>query len=53
MRFIISHDGDPLTPEGIAKIDRIKTAAKEAIKATPLEGSTIYLGGSAASVQAT
>lgn len=48
VRFIISHDGDPLTPEGIAKIDRIKTAAKEAIKATPLEGSTIYLGGSAA-----
>jgi len=48
VRFIISHDGDPLTPEGIAKIERIKTAAKEAIKATPLEGSTIYLGGSAA-----
>lgn len=48
VRFIISHDGDPLTPEGIEKIDRIKTAAKEAIKATPLEGSTIYLGGSAA-----
>jgi RND superfamily putative drug exporter len=48
VRFIISHDGDPLTPEGIEKIDRIKTAAKEAVKATPLEGSTIYLGGSAA-----
>ncbi|WP_422743738.1 RND family transporter [Mycobacterium sp. WMMD1722] len=48
VRFIISHDGDPLTPEGIAKIDRIETAAKEAIKGTPLEGSKIYLGGSAA-----
>ncbi|MGE2712959.1 RND family transporter [Mycolicibacterium litorale] len=48
VRFIISHDGDPLTPEGIAKIDKIETAAKEAIKGTPLEGSTIYLGGSAA-----
>ncbi len=48
VRFIISHDGDPLTPEGIEKIDKIKTAVKEAIKATPLEGSTIYLGGTAA-----
>jgi RND superfamily putative drug exporter len=48
VRFIISHDGDPLTPEGIEKIDRIETAAKEAIKGTPLEGSRIYLGGSAA-----
>jgi RND superfamily putative drug exporter len=48
VRFIISHDGDPLSPEGVAKIDSIKTAAKEAIKGTPLEGSTIYLGGSAA-----
>ncbi|GFG55694.1 MMPL family RND transporter [Mycolicibacterium agri] len=48
VRFIISHDGDPLSPEGIAKIDAIKKAAKEAVKGTPLEGSTIYLGGSAA-----
>jgi RND superfamily putative drug exporter len=48
VRFIISHDGDPLTPEGISRIDKIETAAKEAIKGTPLEGSKIYLGGSAA-----
>ena len=48
VRFIISHDGDPLTPEGIAKIDAIKAAAKESIKGTPLEGSKIFLGGSAA-----
>ncbi len=48
VRFIISHDGDPLSPEGIARIDSIKKAAKEAIKGTPLEGSTIYLGGTAA-----
>ena len=38
VRFIISHDGDPLSPEGIARIDAIKKAAKEAIKGTPLEG---------------
>ncbi len=48
VRFIISHEGDPMTPEGIAKIDAIKTAATEAIKGTPLEGSTVYLGGTAA-----
>ncbi|MDN4517050.1 MULTISPECIES: RND family transporter [Mycolicibacterium] len=48
VRFIISHEGDPLSPEGVAKIDKIKTAAKEAVKGTPLEGSRIYLGGTAA-----
>jgi RND superfamily putative drug exporter len=48
VRFIISHDGDPMTPEGIQRIDAIKQAAKEAIKGTPLEGSKVYLGGTAA-----
>ncbi|MET0897341.1 MAG: MMPL family transporter [Mycobacterium sp.] len=48
VRFIIAHEGDPMTAEGIAKIDAIKSAAKEAIKGTPLEGSTIFLGGTAA-----
>ncbi|WP_137149030.1 RND family transporter [Mycolicibacterium sp. CR10] len=48
VRFMISHEGDPLSPEGVAKIDAIKTAAKEAIKGTPLEGAKVYLGGTAA-----
>ena len=48
VRFIVSHEGDPMTPEGISRIDAIKQAAKEAVKGTPLEGSTIYLAGSAA-----
>ncbi|MDA2990742.1 MAG: MMPL family transporter [Actinomycetota bacterium] len=47
VRFIISHEGDPMSAEGIERIDAIKMAAKEAIKGTPLEGSTIYLGGTA------
>jgi RND superfamily putative drug exporter len=47
VRFIISHEGDPLSAEGIQRIDAIKMATKEAIKGTPLEGSTIYLGGTA------
>jgi RND superfamily putative drug exporter len=48
VRFIISHDGDPMSPEGISHVAPIKLAAKEAIKGTPLEGSKIYLGGTAA-----
>lgn len=48
VRFIISHEGDPMSHAGIARIAKIKTAAKEAIKGTPLEGSAIYLGGTAA-----
>ncbi|MDX1873616.1 MMPL family transporter [Mycolicibacterium sp. 120266] len=48
VRFIISHDGDPLTADGIKLIDDIKAAAKEAVKGTPLEGSRIYVGGIAA-----
>jgi putative drug exporter of the RND superfamily len=46
-RFIISHQGDPNTPEGISHVDPIKNAAQEAIKGTPLEGAKIYLGGAA------
>ncbi|MGE2737670.1 RND family transporter [Mycolicibacterium vaccae] len=48
VRFIIAHEGDPLSPDGIEKIDALRTAAKEAVKGTPLEGSKIYLGGTAA-----
>jgi RND superfamily putative drug exporter len=48
VRFIISHQGDPASAEGISHIDQIKNAAFEAIKGTPLETSKIYLGGTAA-----
>ena len=48
VRFIISHEGDPASAEGISHIDAIKQAAKEAIKGTPLEGSSVYLAGTAA-----
>jgi RND superfamily putative drug exporter len=47
-RFIISHEGNPATPEGISRVDAIRGAAKEAIKGTPLEGAKIYVGGLAA-----
>jgi RND superfamily putative drug exporter len=47
-QMIISHEGDPATPEGISHIDPIKKAAHEAVKGTPLEGANIYLAGTAA-----
>jgi putative drug exporter of the RND superfamily len=46
-RFIISQRGDPATPEGIAHIDQIKTAAEEALKGTPLANAKIYIAGTA------
>ena len=46
-RFIISHKGDPASPEGLARIDKMRTAAEEALKTTPLEPSKIYIAGTA------
>jgi RND superfamily putative drug exporter len=48
VRLIISHEGDPASPEGISHIEPIKQAVHEAIKGTPWEGSKVYLGGTAA-----
>ncbi|ORC00842.1 RND family transporter [Mycobacterium persicum] len=47
-RMIISHEGDPATPEGISHVDPIKKAAREAVKGTPLQGAKVYLAGTAA-----
>src|SRR6202012_5652897 len=46
-RFIISQRGDPGSPEGLMRVERIKTAAEEALKATPLAGAKIYVAGTA------
>ena len=46
-RMIITHDTDPATPAGISHIDPIRRAAQEAIKGTPLAGSSIYIAGTA------
>jgi RND superfamily putative drug exporter len=46
-RFIISQRGDPATPGAMTRIDRIKTAAAEALKGTPLASAKIYIGGAA------
>ncbi|WP_343574254.1 RND family transporter [Mycobacterium sp.] len=47
-RMLITQSGDPATPEGIARVNPIKSAAEEALKATPLENAKIYLSGTAA-----
>lgn len=47
-RMIITHEGDPATPEGISHIEPIKQAAHEAVKGTPMADASFYLGGTAA-----
>lgn len=47
-RFIISHKDEPASPAGIASIDKIRSVAEEALKTTPLQGSKIYIAGTAA-----
>ena len=46
-RFIITHRENPASAEGIARIDRIETAAEESLKGTGLANSTVYLAGTA------
>lgn len=47
-RFVITHKGDPASPEGIAQVDPITRAAEEAVKGTPLASANIHLAGTAA-----
>jgi putative drug exporter of the RND superfamily len=46
-RMIITHDSDPATTRGISHIDPIRQSAQEALKGTPLAGSSIYIAGTA------
>jgi RND superfamily putative drug exporter len=50
-RMLISQGGDPASSEGISRVDPIKSAAEEALKATPLEDAKIYLSGTAATIK--
>ena len=51
VRMLITQSGDPATPEGISRVEPIKTAAEEALKGTPLEDAKIYLTGTSALVK--
>lgn len=47
-RYMIYHDGEALSEEGIQRAQAYLPAAKEALKGTTLAGSRVYLGGAAA-----
>jgi putative drug exporter of the RND superfamily len=47
-RFFITHQGDPMTPEGISRVDAERTAAQEGLKQSSLSEAKVYLGGTAA-----
>src|SRR6202000_1305689 len=47
-RMFISLRGDPASPEGISRVDAIRTAAEESLKGTPLEDAKISVTGTAA-----
>jgi putative drug exporter of the RND superfamily len=46
-RMIVTHEGNPETPEGISHIEAMRDSAMAAVKGTPLAGSKIYIGGAA------
>jgi putative drug exporter of the RND superfamily len=47
-RMLVTQKADPLSPEGVGRVDAIKNAAEEALKGTPLENAKVYLTGTAA-----
>ncbi|QLL05863.1 RND family transporter [Mycobacterium vicinigordonae] len=47
-RFFITHQGDPMTPEGISRVETERTAAQEGLKQSSLADAKVYLGGTAA-----
>jgi len=50
-RLLITQRADPVTTEGMARVEPILDAAEEALKGTPLESSTISIAGTAANVK--
>ncbi|WP_081287015.1 RND family transporter [Mycobacterium colombiense] len=47
VRFIITHQGDPASVDGIKHVAGIKDTVAEAIKGTPLENARVSLAGTA------
>jgi len=47
-RLIISQRGEPASPDGIKRVNQIRTAAEEALKGTPLTSAKVYVAGTAA-----
>ena len=47
-RYFITHQEDPMTPAGIARVGAERTAAQEGLKMSSLSDAKVYLGGTAA-----
>jgi RND superfamily putative drug exporter len=47
-RMFITHESDPATVEGIARVDSERKAAQDALKMSSLSNAKVYLGGVAA-----
>ncbi|WP_374159973.1 RND family transporter [Mycobacterium sp. G7A2] len=46
-RFIITHEGNAMGPEGVEHVEQFPEAIKIALKETSLAGAKIYIGGAA------
>jgi RND superfamily putative drug exporter len=44
-RFIVTHEGNAMGPEGIEHVEQFPDAIKAALKETSLAGAKIYIGG--------
>ncbi len=45
-RFIVTHEGDAMGPEGVEHVEKFPEAIKTILKETSLAGARIYIGGS-------
>jgi RND superfamily putative drug exporter len=45
-RFIVTHEGDAMGPEGVEHVEKFPEAIKTILKETSLAGARVYIGGS-------
>ncbi|OBJ48104.1 RND family transporter [Mycobacterium sp. 1423905.2] len=45
-RFIVTHEGDAMGPEGVEHVEKFPAAITTALKETSLAGARVYIGGS-------
>ncbi len=50
-RFIVTHEGDAMGPEGVEHVEMFPDAIKTILKETSLAGARIYIGGSGSNDQ--
>jgi len=47
-RFIVTHEGDAMGPEGVVHVEQFPTAITTILKETSLAGAKVYIGGTGA-----